>query len=272
MPKFQSKDYTGEKIGRYTVLSVADPPKGVKSKYTYWLCECDCGTKFIRASRHLYDSISCGCAASKAESLIGRRYGRLVVKEDLGRNKYGDHNWLCVCDCGNEKIIMGNSLKRGLTTSCGCFHKEVVSNISKTHGLSKHPLYKIWCDMRHRCKHDMLYAGRGIDVCDEWKDDFTAFYNWSLENGWNEEKQNGRNQISIDRIDNNGPYAPWNRRWTDHVTQMNNVRYNTILELDGKIHTLAEWCRIYDMNYHTVYSRFKRGWDLKRALMTPTHK
>ena len=140
----------------------------------------------------------------KVIDLTGKRFVRLVVLFEDGRNKAGSARWLCLCDCGTIKSFNAYDLKRGDSTSCGCFQRENLI----THGLSKHPLYNIWCNMISRCYKPKdagykNYGGRGISVCSEWHHDFTAFYHWGLSNGWEK-------GLTIDRIKNDGNYEPGN--------------------------------------------------------------
>ena len=165
--------------------------------------------------------------------LSNERYGRLVVIEraDDKFTKDGKRikQWLCKCDCGNEKITRQQDLRSGHTTSCGCYHKEMVGRLNRKHNLShKSHLYNVWKSMKDRCYREKCksypnYGGRGITVCDEWKQDYKSFYDWSMANGYREEQTiGGVNILSIDRIDNDGNYGPDNCRWvTSDVQAMN---------------------------------------------------
>lgn len=111
--------------------------------------------------------------------------------------------------------------------------------------------------MKTRCfnskdDHFKDYGGRGISVCDEWKNDFKTFHDWALEKGYSDD-------LSIDRIDSNGNYEPSNCRWATSYEQTNNRRTTVILELDGERHTLSEWSKIKGIGYQTLFARYKSG-------------
>lgn len=127
-----------------------------------------------------------------------------------------------MCHCGNVFETTIRNIKGDHTKSCGCKTKELLSNSNHKHGLRKHPLYGIWCDMKQRCfnKNDIEYinyGGRGITVCDEWKTDFKTFYGWAISNGY-------KKGLTLDRKDNDGNYEPDNCRWTTKTIQSRNRR------------------------------------------------
>ena len=177
-------------------------------------------------------------ARAKAESidLTGEKFGRLTVlkKAEPIIDKRGTRNsaWECLCDCGNIKIVRQSQLVQGKTKSCGCLQKEAASSAKRTHGLSRKcgRIYPLWKSIKYRCysktsKDYERYGGRGIVMCDEWRDDFKSFYDWAINNGYKEEKTDkGLNVLTIDRIDVNGNYEPGNCRFVTNEVQARNKR------------------------------------------------
>ena len=158
------------------------------------------------------------------KNIIGERFGRLVVIAESTERRNNQLCWICRCDCGKiTEPIMGGNLRSGHTKSCGC---------KKTkHGKYNTRLYQVWHGMKKRChcKTDQAYknyGGRGITVCDEWKNDFSSFEKWAFANGYDETAKQG--ECTLDRIDVNGNYEPSNCRWVDMKTQQNNRRNNIL--------------------------------------------
>ena len=219
------------------------------------------------------------------KDLSGMRFGRLVVNSYYGKTERYEIYYKCTCDCGTETIICAKCLKSGDTVSCGCYLREVVPKKRTKHGLTSHPLYWTLNAMKFRCynpkcKEFSSYGGRGIVVCDEWlnkENGFINFYNWSIENGYDE-------GLSIDRIDVDGPYCPANCRWADTKLQHANMRKNRYLGIkmdfgpigkDPLIYTftLQQWSEITKLSTSTILRRIQvYGWSVERALTSITDR
>lgn len=205
------------------------------------------------------------------EPIIGKRFGKWIVKEELGKDKKHGVVVKCICDCGNEKNILLYQLRTGRSKSCGCIKKENAKKLFSTHGLSKTQIFRVWLGIKKRTDHNSKwcvgnYKKFGIKMCDEWKNDFKAFYDWSIENGYKEEKlPNGMNKWTIDRIDNRGDYCPENCRWATNKEQMNNQTTNRMITYKGKTQTLSQWCDELGLRYSPICQRLFWGWSVERA-------
>jgi hypothetical protein len=218
-----------------------------------------CGKEFYSEhSPAKYCSRYCS-SLSRQEDLTGKRFGRLKVLNIDTSNKKRVC-WICQCDCGNKITVFAFNLKKGNTKSCGCFRKEksrIFASQTKTHGMTKTRLYKTWCGIKRRCfcKKDPSYKNygeRGIQICDEWKNDFMSFYTWAMQSGY-------KYTLTIDRIDVNGNYCPENCRWATSKEQARNTRTNHIIEHNGERHCIAEWAEIMHIKRDLIDKKLKKG-------------
>ena len=189
-----------------------------------------------------------------ATDLNGKKFGMLTVIGRSDKRTRNRANWIVECECGTIKTVVSDKLNSGNTVSCGCY-RDTVGNIK--HLMSGTSLYYTWGGMINRCTNSKNpaycnYGGRGIQICDEWKDDFQTFAKWASENGYDE-------NLSIDRIDNDKGYFPENCRWATKEEQSNNTRRNVWIAWNGENHTIAEWSRIFKVNYSLIYGRYKKN-------------
>lgn len=205
------------------------------------------------------------------KDISGQRFGRLTAIAYTGRRTDKGHNsiWLFRCDCGNYVERPGSSVTCGTKVpSCGCYIRERAGNLNKTHGGRHERLYLVWMDMRRRCYNTKdinyrNYGGRGVVVCEEWKD-YARFREWALATGYDATAK--RRNCTIDRIDIDGNYEPSNCRWADFITQANNKRNNVFYECNGKRKTLPEWAREVGISDSTIRNRLDRGWPFEKAI------
>lgn len=194
----------------------------------------------------------------RCHDLTGQKFGRLtVIGLDESKNTRKTY-WICQCECGGIKSARSDSLLSGANKSCGCMKKEQDKiNLGRTtHGQEGTRLYRVWQNMKDRCSNTnnsryYRYGGRGIKVCDEWDNSFVPFYEWAINNGYAEE-------LTLDRIDNDGNYEPSNCRWTTIQEQCNNRSSNIKITIGNATKTLLQWCEIFEVDYRTVISRYHR--------------
>lgn len=185
------------------------------------------------------------------EPLAGLDFDRLHVYGRIGRHRSAIY--LCRCACGSWKLARADALTIGKIRSCGCLHRDLMT----THGGTGTRLYTIWQRMKDRCTNQNAgnyhaYGGRGICVCDEWSQSFEAFQEWAMTNGY-------RDDLTIDRIDNDGDYTPQNCRWATRRVQSQNTRQNVYVMYKGELLTLAEAARRSGIAPQTLGSRRKKN-------------
>lgn len=210
----------------------------------------------------------------KASEITGLRFGRLLVIARAGskKHKHGARAlWLCRCDCGQEKIVCGQALRRKNTASCGCLSLElanariqIIKYSNRTHGMARTPTWRSWDHMLQRCenpKNDRYrnYGGRGICVCAAWH----SFESFFRDMGT---RPTGK---TIERINNNGNYEPVNCRWATSKEQANNTRTNHLLQYEGRTQTISAWEQEVGASPNSIRSRLQRGWMPERAITTP---
>ena len=191
----------------------------------------------------------------KTIEITGQKFGMFTV---LGRaeNRGKNTAWKCVCECGNEKDVLTYNLISGKSKSCGCARITTLKRVMTKHGGRKTRIYGIFKGMCARCYNDHnpayhYYGGKGVKICDEWKNDFAKFREWSFENGYDETS-------SIDRINPNGGYCPENCRWVSPQKQQNNKLNSAFLTIDGEKLTICEWAEKTNTNKQTLHSKFHR--------------
>lgn len=268
------KDITGQKFGRLTVVERVGNDKhgGV-----LWKCKCDCGNYKVTSLNSLRNGYtkSCGClfkdlvkerTAKRFKDITGARFNHLKVLSFAFIKKHQAY-WLCKCDCGREKILRGDGLRSGHSKTCGACNN---------HGQSETRIYKIWLGIKQRCLNKrnssfLRYGARGIKVCNEWSGEngFVEFLNWSNSHGYKE-------NLTIDRIDNNGDYSPENCRWVSLLEQARNRRNNVFYLVNGKRKSLVELVELLALDYNKVqhkrnflkitdpYEIFKGGKELEK--------
>lgn len=204
-----------------------------------------------------------------------RKYNRLTIIKEVEPEERKDGRGfrkkvLCRCDCGVEKILHLSSVKAGNVKSCGCLR--FGRKNAQTHGLGSHPLNSRWQTIKQRCynvnhKEWRRYGGRGITMCKEWRDDFVAFYDWCLTNGYEQ-------HLSIDRKNNDKGYTPENCRFVDGSTNSNNTRSNHLVLYRGEVLTVMELCKKLGIEdrYSTVRQRIKKyGYSIEDAVILKTN-
>ena len=220
-------ELTGTVFGRLLVLKEVE--RHPKDNSRQWLTLCSCGKETIVQQRSLRDGSkkSCGCLWNELNNLdlVSKTFGFLTVLE---KSAHEDNNngitWICKCHCGNIVTVSTSYLKTGHTRSCGCLQRSIVGNLNRSHGMSGTPTYTSWKSMLTRCYNQNIleykdYGGRGIIVCERWRNSFENFY---IDMGIRPSAD-----YTLDRKDVNGNYEPNNCRWLDRLSQTRNTRFQS---------------------------------------------
>lgn len=205
---------------------------------------------------------------SVLKDLTGQRFGRFTVICRGNNDNQGKPKWKCLCDCGNVREVLSSNLLKGCSNSCGCLQKELLSKRMTKIGESRTRLYKIWNNMALRCnkkenKDYKNYGGRGIEVCEEWKN-FLKFKEWSITNGY-------KDNLTIDRIDVNGNYEPLNCKWATRSEQSNNRRECIYLTKENETKTITQWERELGFKTGSMLARYHKGESIE-TLFNPVKK
>lgn len=197
----------------------------------------------------------------------GMKFGRLTVIGVSQKDSRGKSILDCQCECGGRKNVHSSSLVRGDTRSCGCLHKEANAYKNIKHQKSHFPEYKIYHGILERCFNERTnnfinYGGRGITVCERWKNSFENFF---ADMGKRPSAKH-----SIDRINNDGNYTPENCRWATRKEQGRNKRTNFLIKFNGKVQCLKDWAVDAKLNHATLRNRIVNlKWPIQKALETP---
>ena len=212
---------------------------------------------------------------SRTIDLTGQRFGRLTAVAPTDKRTCGKNVvWECKCDCGNTVYVGSGSLRIGETRSCGCWRKEKTSNLNRTHSGKNERLYGVWMAMRRRCYDPSLkgyqdYGGRGIEVCIEWRSDFSAFRKWALSSGYDPNAPLG--DCTLERINVDGNYEPFNCKWITIKEQSLNKRNSLLRSYRGKTQNASLWDKELGFPSGTVARRYRRNWKYERIFTQPVN-
>lgn len=188
---------------------------------------------------------------------IGKKFGKWTVLSFSYKDNYNHNFYKCKCECGFVKDVDIYRMKYGHSKSCP---KCKYETLKKPHYIKR--LKRILFGMRQRCLNPhnpkfYIYGARGIKICDDWKKDSQPFIDWALSSGYNE-------NLTIDRIDNDGNYCPENCRWVSIKEQLKNRRISKKINYNNKIYSLSEFAKEFNLFASTVRSRYSR-YNIKDA-------
>lgn len=210
------------------------------------------------------------------KKFIGKKYGQITILEYIGL-KNGRKIILGRCECGTEKEYVLTNLTRNHTKSCGCFIKKFCAERFTTHNLSRHPLNSVWDGIKRRCYQKdtdsyPFYGGKGVIMCQEWLNDFKAFYDWAIANGWEKGLQIDKDiiprKLGIPAL----LYSPEMCSIVtlqENCDSRSNGRHFIIDNID---YTLLQLSKKYNINYKALFARLQIGWDIHKAINTPIQK
>ncbi len=174
--------------------------------------------------------------------------------------------WLCL-RCNTQFIASHYNVTHGHTKSCGCIRREMAASMNRTHGQSRSRIYQVWCGMNRRCcdqaERHRHWAGRGITVCERWRDSFAAFL---------EDMGPGKKGWTIERVKNDGNYELSNCVWATRVRQGRNKRNNHVVTVRGVTGCLSELAERFGVSYRIVIGRLRRKWEVEDAFFKPVRR
>ena len=182
------------------------------------------------------------------KNYIGLRYGKLVIVKEIGVRRKYNRVFECICDCGKTTTVCQSYLSKDMMCGCGCLKKK-----PKKHGLSYHPLYKVWNDIKMRCYNKNRasyknYGGRGVKMCDEWRNNPEAFVKWGIKNGWKPGFE-----IDKDMLGDNKLYSPENCVFLTPKMNSKYKRNTKYVLYDNKKMTLVDLSELLDIKYSFLY-------------------
>ena len=311
------KNLTGCVFGKLTVLKRANDRIDKNGKrVAYWKTRCLCGNEKDVRGYSLISGVtrSCGCLSKEQTACLLHlskersnsekdKTARVRVKTDLTGLRFGRWTvieraddrvepsgkkvpyWTCLCECGSRKDVPQGNLKKGRSTSCGCYHRELTKELFSENHQIKHGgsvrgkrerLYNIWTDMKKRCFNSShvaykWYGGKGVSVCTEWEHDYASFRRWALSSGFDPDAD--PRSCTIDRIDVSGDYSPTNCRWVCMSEQARNKSNTVRYAFEGKSLCLSEWAVEKSIPLSTLVDRiYKRHLTIEEALKLPICK
>lgn len=202
---------------------------------------------------------------------------RVVERKIKGNRGIKVHRMgLYMCDCGNEVEVKMGHVNYGNRKTCGCGIGTIKTG-GAIHGLRKHRLYKVWADIKNRCLNPRTpqyryYGGCGVKICDEWKNNFKAFYDWCMEEGWDMSKEVDKDMKPLLAGIKHRIYSP---EWCSIVTKGQNNKYRKSTKLitrNGETKCIVDWCKQYGISDATYRLRLKKGWSKEKSLTTPLIK
>jgi len=196
--------------------------------------------------------------------LIGEKFGSWEIVGNIIKQQYVPFV-KCRCECGTSRNVNFNDLKSGRSTNCGCLRKKTCRNRLLKHGFSNSRIERIYYGIKSRCYNPnqesyTRYGARGIEMCEEWFGDPSKFYEWAVNNGYDD-------SLSIERIDVDGDYEPSNCKWATRKEQARNKSNNIMITINNETKCLKDWSNKIDVPYSTLTKTIReKGTDPKRLV------